>query len=1514
MDDQNMVKIMESLGLDYSSAILSTKHFEGSIQSLNKELQGMKGIAIQTAKDVGNAFSNTLGTSVGNKTIVDQYGNAFKTAQTEAKKANSTLREQATIIKQSTLEQMKSQVASVQQRVTTKGLSQEYGKQAVSLREQLAVIQARLQAEGRLTAEEVRQTQQLKEQLDILKAQTRTDISDDIRMNPSTFSDEWQRRSSWFLTGTMFYGAINAAKETQETIKDVEMGMVEIARVMTDSSFVFKDYRDNLMQLGIEYGQTFENVQQIALRWAQSGYNVADSLELTKTSLLALNTAELDATQATESMIGIMAQWELQAKDMALVMDKINLTADRYSITSQDLVDGLLRSSGAARIMNVSLDETVGLLTIMREASGRTGREVGNALNSIFSYIQRPTAINTFERMGINVFADEAGTQFRNAMDIFQDIAANWRSTSDEIKDGFVAAADDAELFNEELAVALGMQEEWNSLQQRDIAQASAGVHRRNYFIGMINRMSNIQGVLNNLLEAEGHSMRENAKTMESLEKKQESLKASAEALAVAIGDAGLTSVLKAVADGGISALNAINNLDDGTKNFILSALTTFTAVKTLQLGMKTFGIQLPQLSLMISSLTNGVEGLKLGLMYAKDGMKAFVATNKELLILSAVIGFIVATTNAYKKYREEQEKAIELFNQQRNIHSEASNLIETYKDLADSTSLTAEENAKLAETKQKIIDLLPESKNALDNENLSLQEQMDIIESLNEQELERLKLQAQKQLNRGKDAYEQDKQNLETANEMLELYNKQWAEYSKKQLDGTATKKELDGLKLVTEGIERATKAKNESIANIEAYDSAISIMSGIIKDNTSVINDNANSTVNATKATESWISTIKNTLSELKLLNQAIHDVEKGQSLSIDTVLDLVEKYGLSLDAVTETTNGYKVEKSALEELRNIKIQAAKDSIDAEHEHAIAVRDQVAARLKNYGLEIEQISNLASAKASLARQAATEATGGWSDGGLYTSIYSSVMGELARLEASEKAIEDIARRSKLLEGMLSNPSYGVSSSSSSSAKTGNAALDEALKVLDYKRHINELTLEDEIKMLYEIKANHVNTADELMNINKRIYDAEKRFLDEKVKANEEFYRQEESSIQHLAKLGVYSVQQQIVAYKELYSVKAESLADEQKRVENLFNLYKQMLSDEQSAIKDAYSERMDLIDEEAKRKKQGLEDEKKAIQEQLDLLDKKDSERSYEQTMQKLQDDLAYWQVRTGRAASEKVIEIQKQIEEEKYKYNLEQQKQKLNDKIDALDDEIDEVERAAKEEKEKWEKSYKQVEKAFDTHSTNIVALAGAMSKEAYQQWVDNYLVPLQNALKSGDLDTFSGGSSGLGGSIDDLKSNYSGKNYVLVNPDGTSNAKAGDIVVTGGGLYRKNADGSSTKIGDLSGGSTSDYSKVIEEYNKLIPKFHDGGKALTDGMAIVKKQEMVLTPELSLRMDSLLDFLRGNTIFNRNSTSNAYDNRKEVRIDKLVNIENNRMEDDGGIDIFARQINRMVKSIL
>ena len=194
MNDQSMVKIMQSLDLDYSRAILSTKHFEQSIQSLNKQLQGMKGIAIQTARDVGNSFSSTLGTSVGSKTIVDQYGNAFKTIQMQSAKMTGGF--------------TSATVAAKDHAKSVKDVAKEY----------------------------------------------------------NVMGSEFQRRVGWFTSGALFYGTLKGAKEAVQTISEVEMGMVEIARVMEDSTFKFQDYRDELLQLGIDYGQSFENVQQIALR------------------------------------------------------------------------------------------------------------------------------------------------------------------------------------------------------------------------------------------------------------------------------------------------------------------------------------------------------------------------------------------------------------------------------------------------------------------------------------------------------------------------------------------------------------------------------------------------------------------------------------------------------------------------------------------------------------------------------------------------------------------------------------------------------------------------------------------------------------------------------------------------------------------------------------------------------------------------------------------------------------------------------------------------------------------------------------------------------------------------------------------------------------------------------------------------------------------------------------------------------------------------------------------------
>ena len=76
-------------------------------------------------------------------------------------------------------------------------------------------------------------------------------------------------------------GTLKGAKAITYIFPKIEMGMVEIARVMEDSTFVFENYRDELLKLGVDYGQSFETSSQDSIKMGghNQGYNVADSLE-----------------------------------------------------------------------------------------------------------------------------------------------------------------------------------------------------------------------------------------------------------------------------------------------------------------------------------------------------------------------------------------------------------------------------------------------------------------------------------------------------------------------------------------------------------------------------------------------------------------------------------------------------------------------------------------------------------------------------------------------------------------------------------------------------------------------------------------------------------------------------------------------------------------------------------------------------------------------------------------------------------------------------------------------------------------------------------------------------------------------------------------------------------------------------------------------------------------------------------------------------------------------------------
>jgi len=208
------------------------------------------------------------------------------------------------------------QTKHLENNLTTFG-AQTIGAELATRQAELANLIQQLKVNGQLNAQEMQRLNLLKSRVGLLSADVsagraqvvaqeqiareqakQVKSAKDLNKEYSVLGSMAERRVSWFLTGSFLFGGAAAMQEAVRTLTQVESDMTTIARITEDVTFNFKEMRDELQSFGVEYGMAWENVSDIAIRWSQAGYNVSETLELTEASLLALNTAELDANYA----------------------------------------------------------------------------------------------------------------------------------------------------------------------------------------------------------------------------------------------------------------------------------------------------------------------------------------------------------------------------------------------------------------------------------------------------------------------------------------------------------------------------------------------------------------------------------------------------------------------------------------------------------------------------------------------------------------------------------------------------------------------------------------------------------------------------------------------------------------------------------------------------------------------------------------------------------------------------------------------------------------------------------------------------------------------------------------------------------------------------------------------------------------------------------------------------------------------------------------------------------------
>lgn len=271
---------------------------------------------------------------------------------------------------------------------------------------------------------------------------------------------------------------------------------------------------------------------EAATEFRKNGFNDSDAATLAKTATMFQNVSDeaISAGDSASFIISQMIAFGIEAENAQSIIDKVNETANKFSVSSGDLSKALGIVASTSSAMGNSIDQTLGVVTAITEQT-RNASKSARAANTIFSRLAQVVDENSdtgkklteiYNNLGIALY-DSSG-QMRSTYDILADLASKWDSLDKNT--------------------------------QQYIAITSAGTNQLNNFLALMNNFDHAAEATATSINSAGSAMRENEAYQESLEYQTNNLKATFQDLANNVIDKELISALLTLGDAFLKVAN----------------------------------------------------------------------------------------------------------------------------------------------------------------------------------------------------------------------------------------------------------------------------------------------------------------------------------------------------------------------------------------------------------------------------------------------------------------------------------------------------------------------------------------------------------------------------------------------------------------------------------------------------------------------------------------------------------------------------------------------------------------------------------------------------------------------------------------------------------------------------------------------------------------------------------------------------------------------------------------------
>lgn len=337
-----------------------------------------------------------------------------------------------------------------------------------------------------------------------------------------TFGDKLNKKfgdlSTYLLSFASFYEVVDVMKQGFSIIKDLDTQLTEMEKVSNESLSNLKAYAKSSYSIASEIGTTGKELQASTADYMRLGKSLQDASELAKTTNVLMNVSEFESIdKATESMISMtQAYQELDSMD---IVDKLNLTGNNYSISTDELAQSLQKSASALKTAKNDFDEAIAL-TVAGNSVVQDPDSVAAGIRTIaLRMTGTDTAKKELEDMGEEADNVLTKSKLNDTLEMLTNIDSR----------GGISLLDDNGNYRSTAKVLMDLAERWQDIGEQDVKdgqnrqnallEALAGKNRSNILASILNDPNLLKDVYNDVsTNYQGSAMKENEKQMQSIE------------------------------------------------------------------------------------------------------------------------------------------------------------------------------------------------------------------------------------------------------------------------------------------------------------------------------------------------------------------------------------------------------------------------------------------------------------------------------------------------------------------------------------------------------------------------------------------------------------------------------------------------------------------------------------------------------------------------------------------------------------------------------------------------------------------------------------------------------------------------------------------------------------------------------------------------------------------------------------------------------------------------------------